>query len=318
MDDDGNGNLLRLFGRWNSGKHRHRLFGPGDHDWGDGFLDGHRVTNGGGGRIRERTTTAPPPGTPAAEPVISPAEYAINALDMARDVIANWRMYHGDESTYGKCQWIDGWYWSFTYQGNENITTYYNATAAADASHMFTTWINDPAIRAGDSINWWYDIDGHIGTAIGWDGDRLLVGHTSNNCDTVLDLGNNYKVSHADTVGLAFRGASHTNGNNIERAGLVPYIIGQAPTPPTPIPIPEEWNIPMGTTVIYTNDTPDDKRRGAIIDTTSGFVAEFSWFAPPYADDIARGFHGSKDVGAAPVTSGSFTAITDALGKLKV
>lgn len=78
----------------------------------------------------------------------------------------------------------------------------------------------------------------------------------------------------------------------------------------------------MSAGVIYTKGTDDKKRRGAVIDTSSGFVSLFGWFHVGYANDLAIAFGAES---AAEVTDGSFDALVrDArataarLGKVQV
>lgn len=137
-----------------------------------------------------------------------------NALDYVRTALATWRSRYGDATLHNQCQRFDGYYWQEAYQGNDDIAVYPSAQAAANASSMFTTWINDPKITAGDLLYWWYGSAGHVGTVVGFDNGRTLVSHTANTGDTVLGFTNNVKISHADTLDLSFRGASHTNGAN--------------------------------------------------------------------------------------------------------
>lgn len=147
----------------------------------------------------------------------------MNGLDVTNLALDLWAEYRGDESTYMQCQRFDGWYWQAAWQGNENVTAYPSATDAANASAMFTTDVNDPAITPGDLLYWWWDPYGHICTAVGWDGNRLLVSNTARMGDTYLALRNGVKISHADTISLSFRGASHTNGSNAARTGIAAW-----------------------------------------------------------------------------------------------
>ncbi len=143
-----------------------------------------------------------------------------NALDVAKQALALWRANYGNESLDQQCQRYDGYYWQWAYQGNENIRTYGTATAAARASEMFTYDINHASIAPGDLVYWDWGTDGHVGTVIGRQNGRTIVTHTSSKGDTLLDLGNHVKVSHADSIGLTFRGVAHTNGANSQRTGL--------------------------------------------------------------------------------------------------
>lgn len=143
-----------------------------------------------------------------------------NALDVAKEALRLWRANHGNASLDQQCQRYDGYYWQWAYQGNENIRTYGTATAASNASTMYSTNINDANAAPGDIANWYWNPEGHVGTVIGHDNGRVLVTHTSSKGDTVLSLTNHVKVSHADTIGLTFRGYSKTNGANAQRSGL--------------------------------------------------------------------------------------------------
>ena len=142
--------------------------------------------------------------------------YTNRALDL-------WVENRGNESTYMQCQRFDGYYWQWAWQGNDSIRAYPSATDAANDSVMFTTNVNDPAITPGDLLYWWWDPYGHVCTAVGWDGGRLLVSNTARMGDTVLALRNGVKISHADTISLRFRGASHTNGRNLPRTGIAAW-----------------------------------------------------------------------------------------------
>ena len=147
----------------------------------------------------------------------------MNGLELAQRALQLWKQNRGNESTYMQCQRFDGYYWQWAWQGNDSIQAYPSATDAANASVMFTTNVNDPAITPGDLLYWWWDPYGHVATAVGWDGGRLLVSNTARMGDTVLALRNDVKISHADTISLRFRGASHTNGRNRRRTGVTAW-----------------------------------------------------------------------------------------------
>lgn len=157
----------------------------------------------------------------------------MNGLELARSAVAEWRKWHGDESLYGWCQWFDGWYMSWAYAGftdeaERSLRRYQTAQIAADASTMYETRdVNSRSILPGDSLYFEYGRPGHIVTAIGWHGSRLLVTQTGNGGDTVLTLGNNVKISHADTLGMKFIGASRRNGANPRRVGVTAYMHGE-------------------------------------------------------------------------------------------
>ena len=62
----------------------------------------------------------------------------------------------------------------------------------------------------------------------------------------------------------------------------------------------------MSTGVIYTTGGDDKSRRGAIVNTESGFFSPFSWFDVAYADRVAVGFGLEK---AAGVSAGAYDQI---------
>lgn len=160
-----------------------------------------------------------------------------NALQVTEQAVALWRANHGNESLDQQCQRFDGYYWQWAWAGTERgIVTYSTATAAANASHMYSANINEPSAQPGDLANWWWNPEGHVGTVIGHSGGRVLVSHTSSKGDTVVRFSNNVKISHADTIGLTFRGYSATNGANARRTGLLAW----PETTPKPAPIAEE------------------------------------------------------------------------------
>jgi hypothetical protein len=177
----------------------------------------------------------------------------MNALTLVRSALAEWRRNRGNESLYYACQHFDGWYvqWAFegfTRKAERTILRYSTAQLAANAAPMRlgVTKVNDKRIQPGDNLYFRYGKPGHVVTAVGWDGDRLLVSDTSNSGDTVIKLTNNVKITHADTLKLPFVGASARNGRNLPRTGLTAYQHstpaggGGTPVPkPTPTPDPE-------------------------------------------------------------------------------
>lgn len=157
----------------------------------------------------------------------------MNGLEYAQKMVALWRSVRGNQTTHNWCQSFEGYYGQWAYQGNENgIQVYYNATAAANESSMFTTNVNDANIQPGDQLFWWYSSDGHVCTAVGRDDQgRVLVTNTANVGDVVVDLGNNVSITHADSLGLTFRGASRTNGANSARPGIVSWPVSETLAP---------------------------------------------------------------------------------------
>lgn len=160
-----------------------------------------------------------------------------SAYDVGREALRLWRSVHGNASLNQQCQRFDGYYWQWAYQGNENIIPYGTATAAANASSIYTSNINDPNAQPGDLWYWWWASDGHVATVLGHDAaGRVLVTHTSSSGDAVEQWTNNVRISHADTIPLKFRGGSHTDGANARRTGLTAWPIQKS----TPTPVVEE------------------------------------------------------------------------------
>lgn len=157
-----------------------------------------------------------------------------SSYDLGRQALAKWRSIHGNATLDQQCIRFDGYYWQWVYQGNENIRSYSTATAAADASPMYTTNVNDPNAQPGDLWYWWWAREGHVGTVLGHDANgRVLVTHTSSSGSLVEQWSNNVRISHADTIPHQFRGGSHHYGSNIRRTGLTAWPTAK-PTPPKP------------------------------------------------------------------------------------
>ena len=157
----------------------------------------------------------------------------MNGLEYAQKMVSLWRSVRGDQTTHNWCQSFEGYYGQWAYQGNEDgIVVYYNAVLAADNSIMFTTDVNSRDIQPGDQLFWWYASDGHVCTAVGRDElGRVLVTNTANVGDVVVNLGNNVSITHADSLGLPFRGASRTNGRNRSRPGIVSWPVQETLAP---------------------------------------------------------------------------------------
>ena len=155
-----------------------------------------------------------------------------SSYELGKKAIQRWREVHGNESLDQQCIRYDGYYWQWVYQGDENIQSYDTATAAADASPMYTSNVNDPNARPGDLWYWYWYPEGHVGTVLGHDKDgRVLVTHTSSSGDLVEQWSNNVRISHADTIPHRFRGGSHKYGSNVERTGLTAWPSGSASKP---------------------------------------------------------------------------------------
>ena len=83
--------------------------------------------------------------------------------------------------------------------------------------------------------------------------------------------------------------------------------VGEPPPPPPTPPAEDEEDI-MAHAVIYTRDSSDQDRRGAIIDIETGFVSRFGWFdVNGYANDDRESAFGNPQ--AAGLTSGQFDAV---------
>lgn len=155
-----------------------------------------------------------------------------SSYELGKKALQRWREVHGSESLDQQCIRYDGYYWQWVYQGNENIRSYDTATAAADASPMNTSNVNDPNARPGDLWYWYWYPEGHVGTVLGHDKDgRVLVTHTSSSGDLVEQWSNNVRISHADTIPHRFRGGSQRYGSNVERTGLTAWPSGSASKP---------------------------------------------------------------------------------------
>ena len=149
-----------------------------------------------------------------------------SALDISKKAVSLWRSVHGNENLYGQCQRFSGFYEQWAWSGKDTgIHTYWNATAAADASRMYETRnINSASVKPGDQVFWWWNPDGHVATVLGRQNGRTVVSHTGTKShDVIARLGNGVVVSHADTITLPFRGLSRTNGANRQRTGMTAW-----------------------------------------------------------------------------------------------
>ena len=117
-------------------------------------------------------------------------------------------------------------------QGSETgIRWYGSAEEAGWASPKQWSLVNDSNIPVGAIMYWGGVTDGHVGYKVGRKDGRNLVVHTGVRAsDWVLDMGNSLRVSHADTMGIPFLGASSKNGVNPIIAGS-PWAT-DAPTSP--------------------------------------------------------------------------------------
>lgn len=149
-----------------------------------------------------------------------------NGRDLVVAMVRLWAANRAEDAYY-QCQRISGFYMQWAYQGNEDIYVYGSAEIAADNSTMRSnvTRVNDPDIQPGDELFFWYGDDGHVVTAVGWDGGRLIVVDTSRKADVIEDFGYGIHLSHADTISLTFRGASAGNGANVHKQ-VDAYILG--------------------------------------------------------------------------------------------
>lgn len=138
---------------------------------------------------------------------------------------------------YGWCQAFQA-HSCAEHEGSErNITWYGSAEAAANRSSIFTRLVNDSNIEIGDSLYWTGVTDGHVAYCVGRQNGRNLVVHTGVRAsDWVADLGNDLRISHADTMGIPFLGASKRNGAN-------PPIYGIPWRTDTPVLAPHERQV---------------------------------------------------------------------------
>ena len=81
-----------------------------------------------------------------------------------------------------------------------------------------------------------------------------------------------------------------------------------------PIPIIQRKEPDMATGVIYTDDSADKSRSGAIVNTESGLFSAFGWFTKSYANDLAKGFGLSQ---AGQVTRGQYDQIRKDMAALR-
>lgn len=153
---------------------------------------------------------------------------SINALDNSREAIALHQKVRPGQTTIGFCQRISGYYESWAYLNTESgITVYPSAYAAAMASpRSQATNVND--LEIGDKA--YFDIGwaDHVGSIVGYDGNRSLMTHASTNGDTVLELGMGFKVSHTDTYPFPVLRLSHYNGKNARLSGMSAYSLNLA------------------------------------------------------------------------------------------
>jgi hypothetical protein len=157
------------------------------------------------------------------------------ALAVAKEALRLWNLNHPGASLDQQCQRFSGYYWSWADQGTEaGIRTYASARAAYKASHIEGADINSAPV--GTYIYFAVDPYDHIGNVVGHDNGRAVVVWATRHGDTIAELGNGVKLSHADTYPHRAYGWSHTNGANRPTSGLTEV---DAPTPPpTPTPVP--------------------------------------------------------------------------------
>lgn len=197
-----------------------------------------------------------------------------NGLENAQSAVKAWRENHGDASLYNQCQRYDGWYTGWAASGfKKEPKAYASAKIAGDNATIFTTDVNGSEVRAGDKIYWHYGAYGHVASVIGFDGQgRTLVTHTSKSGDTLLNLGNHVKVSHADTIGLAVRGVSHTDGGN-PRVEVDAWYPDGAPTSGGLLPTQRRANA-----VVNRREAPSTKSADLGNDLKPGDIGNFKGF----------------------------------------
>jgi hypothetical protein len=162
------------------------------------------------------------------------------ALEVAKKALELWNRVHPGESLDQQCQRYSGYYWLWAYQGNENIRIYPSAHAAYKASQIQGTDVNKAPI--GSTIYW--DIppapgkvqQDHNGTVVSYDGSRAVVAYATRHGDTIAELGNGVKLSHADSYPHTAYGWSWTNGANVATTGLTDYNAPPVVTPPVVTP----------------------------------------------------------------------------------
>ena len=200
-----------------------------------------------------------------------------NTYQVTEQAVSLWRSLHGNETLDQQCQRFDGYYWQWAWAGTEaGIRSYPTATAAANASVMYSTRVNEPGVSPGDLANWWWNPEGHVGTVIGVDNGRVLVSHTSSKGDTVVKFSNNVKISHADTIGLSFRGYSKTNGANLQRTGLSAWPSNNQPS--------------KGTRVkVYKKQDRNARGKGRVISPGRSLYLHESIDNPAHASNVVGG-----------------------------
>jgi len=154
----------------------------------------------------------------------------LNALDLEKNALTLWNKNHPGESLDQQCQRYTGYYTSWENAGSEaEIIVYPTATAAMQASTLQKGNINDAPVG---SYLWWNN--NHNGLVIGHDQNRAIVVYATRHGDTIQELGNGVKSSHADTYPLGvYQGYSLTNGGNVKLQPLSPWNMAY-PAPPAP------------------------------------------------------------------------------------
>ncbi|MGN6324506.1 hypothetical protein [Pseudolysinimonas sp.] len=143
-------------------------------------------------------------------------------LDVAKKAVAFWQNVHGTESLDQQCQRFSGYYWIWAYQGGETgILGYGSARAAYQASKIENLDINSAPV--GSNLFWDAAPYDHVGDVVGYDGNRAVVAYATRFGDTIAELGNGVKLSHADTYPHKFKGWSYANGKNRATSGLTDY-----------------------------------------------------------------------------------------------
>lgn len=162
----------------------------------------------------------------------------MNALDLARQAVSEFRNNNGNESLYLQCQRFDGFYIQATATGDWGSQTYYSAAEAARVARqngrIYTTDLNDSRIEGLERVYYDWGQYGHVCAVIGRKDGRLVVTNTANSGNNLGDLGNHVKLSFADSLGLPIIGISSRDGNNPHLSGfdLVDFGGGSAPTSP--------------------------------------------------------------------------------------
>lgn len=152
-------------------------------------------------------------------------------------------------------------------------------------------------------------------------------GFLARNANAKQQPGTGWTAPHDHVVISDYPDAAHTPSRPVYdprpfiRTALAAASIADAKpasaNPGVPIvvtPADTEEDFIMAAGVIYTDDSRDKDRRGAVLDTTSGLFSTFGHFAATYADDLARSLGGVK---AGKVTAGHYDKLASDMAALR-